>query len=433
MIQQRAASKHYAMPLRSRGGGYIHRMKKKKTHSKQQLPSRPSIRRSSSRCTDAALHELASYIVNNSTGSSKKNIVIITGAGLSVASGIRPFRSNPLKAGSVVTSAPSSTKQRKQVHVLQEGLWDHVIWKTATRAAFRKDPSKWYREFWIPHFRGQGDGNNNYKPNLGHRAIQDLLCEFQNVKQITQNIDGLQQPGSSCKQKQFIEVHGRAGLFKCCPESDSDSDESDDDDDDRPVVLGHRGKSARHRTQYQNNPTSTCPYRYLESLTADQVVHSHRRLDPVTLSESSSSCSSDADAEAVDKEAANCRPWPSEQTIPCCPACGNVVMPQALLFDEGYHSHAFYNFETVEDWLGAADVLVFVGTSFAVSLTVTALQHARDAQLPVFNFNLQHDVLASTARLNVSNIVGPATETLPRLVDACRQLREQQSQESKRL
>ena len=109
-----------------------------------------------------------------------------------------------------------------------------------------------------------------------------------------------------------------------------------------------------------------------------------------------------------------------KDTLPLCPAGGNIVMPQVLLFDEGCHSHSFYQIETVEDWLHAADVLVFVGTSFAVRLTQVALQHARDNQLPVYNFNLQHDVLKSTSRLNVSNIVGPATEMLPKHLDACR-------------
>lgn len=41
----------------------------------------------------------------------------------------------------------------------------------------------------------------------------------------------------------------------------------------------------------------------------------------------------------------------------------------SLLFDEDYDSHSFYNFERVEEWLKEADAVVFVGTSFAVTLT----------------------------------------------------------------
>jgi hypothetical protein len=71
----------------------------------------------------------------------------------------------------------------------------------------------------------------------------------------------------------------------------------------------------------------------------------------------------------------------------------------------------------MEDWLSAADVLVFVGTSFAVTLPLVALDHARDLSLPVYNFNLS-DMLESTARLNAENIMGPSQETLPKLWEA---------------
>jgi NAD-dependent SIR2 family protein deacetylase len=98
-------------------------------------------------------------------------------------------------------------------------------------------------------------------------------------------------------------------------------------------------------------------------------------------------------------------------------------MPQALLFDEGYHSHTYYRFQETEEWLNKAECIVFVGTSFAVHLTSVALDHAREQSLPVFNFNLA-DLLQSTVRLNVSNITGPAVETLPALAEACRRLQQ---------
>lgn len=98
-------------------------------------------------------------------------------------------------------------------------------------------------------------------------------------------------------------------------------------------------------------------------------------------------------------------------------------MPQALLFDEGYHSHSFYQFEVVEDWLAAADVLVFVGTSLpaVVQLTAVALRHARQAELPVFNFNIYP--YTQDHSLNVTNIVGPAAETLPLFLAVCQEMR----------
>lgn len=52
-----------------------------------------------------------------------------------------------------------------------------------------------------------------------------------------------------------------------------------------------------------------------------------------------------------------------------CPGCGEASSPMSLLFDEDYDSHSFYDFEKAEDWFKEADAVVFVGTSFAVTLT----------------------------------------------------------------
>ena len=52
-----------------------------------------------------------------------------------------------------------------------------------------------------------------------------------------------------------------------------------------------------------------------------------------------------------------------------CPYCGGPSPPIALLFDEDYDSHSFYDFERIEEWFAEADAVVFVGTSFAVTLT----------------------------------------------------------------
>lgn len=100
-----------------------------------------------------------------------------------------------------------------------------------------------------------------------------------------------------------------------------------------------------------------------------------------------------------------------------------MVLPQALLFDEGYHSHSFYQFDKAEEWLAAADALVFVGTSFAVQLTQTALQYARDKHIPVYNFNID-DLLVASNRLDATNIVGPAAVNLPQLLATCRSLQD---------
>lgn len=114
----------------------------------------------------------------------------------------------------------------------------------------------------------------------------------------------------------------------------------------------------------------------------------------------------------------------SLRAAPRCPECDNALAPQALLFDEGYHSHDFYQFQRMEEWLSKAQVIVFVGTSFNVRLPEIALEHARAESIPVYNFNTQ-DFLESTTRLNAENIQGPSEETLPRLWVACMELQAQ--------
>jgi NAD-dependent deacetylase len=387
------------------------KQKSKPKSSSLQPAKRP---RRSGRGSFSSIQQLADLIVAG------KNVVIITGAGLSVASGVRPFRTS--SAASAVAAAACDNNDKKKGNNTKvnptlplAGVWNDVIWTTATRQAFRKDPLSWYNEFWMPHFMRAGctittaTGTTYYKPkpNSGHKALQELLQDFPNCKEITQNIDALQPP-----QAGLIEAHGRLNLYKCCPDSDDSSDSENEKDDDgidsdsqRRVHLGHRGKSREKRHQHGN--ADACPYQFLQSLTPCQIEPASAR-DVLNISE-------------------NVAPNASVKLIetPICPSCGNPVMPQALLFDEGYHSHSFYQFERAEEWLSRADCLVFLGTSFAVRLPCLALEHARDYSLPVYNFNLADSLLPPTTRLAASNIVGPAVETLPALVEACREQQKQ--------
>ena len=75
----------------------------------------------------------------------------------------------------------------------------------------------------------------------------------------------------------------------------------------------------------------------------------------------------------------------------------------------------FYNFMDMENMLAKADVVVFVGTSFAVNITDVALTHAKQHGLVVFNFNTK-DTLVPSELLNVENIMGPSDATLVKLV-----------------
>lgn len=47
------------------------------------------------------------------------------------------------------SSVASSNSSRDQHQVLQAGLWNEVIWNTATRECFRKNPLTWYNTLYI--------------------------------------------------------------------------------------------------------------------------------------------------------------------------------------------------------------------------------------------------------------------------------------------
>lgn len=400
-------------------------------------------RRSRRNATGPVLEDLARHIV------SSKAVVFITGAGLSAASGIRTFRG-------------------------PDGLWSEVIWKKATREEFRKDPLRWYNEFWVSvcrclysqciknamlhfltlihcartqlkHFPPHTYGDF-YKPNDGHEAIATLASlPNANIKVITQNIDGLH-----CRttrtwnhQEQLIESHGRLGYYKCIPAENLDSDSDSDEDNiihQRSIYLGNRRKKQRQADSSDTGKPAQCRYEFLESIPAHEII-------PAEVGATLSGvCNEDGKVQhSVDSDYAlalelhnyinghasdNARhrnqsmvPLQRERILikepPKCPACRRPVLPQALQFDESYHSHSHYQFECMEDWIDFASVIVFVGTSFEVTLTQHALDHARKEKKIVYNFNIDVDVLGNTSWINVENVIGDVQVTLPELVRLC--------------
>ncbi|TRY50582.1 DHS-like NAD/FAD-binding domain-containing protein/Sirtuin family protein [Cryptosporidium tyzzeri] len=125
---------------------------------------------------------------------SDKKILFITGAGLSLDSGIPLFRSESDGGDG-------------------SAIWNSELEAWATIGSFRKDPIKWYSIF-----------QNNFKfwssfltaePNEGHRVLSKLCSDFPNrIKVITQNIDGLMQQ-TNCPRENIIEIHGRIHYLRC--------------------------------------------------------------------------------------------------------------------------------------------------------------------------------------------------------------------------
>ena len=80
----------------------------------------------------------------------KCNVVFITGAGLSVPSGVRPFRG-------------------------RDGLWSEVVWSRATRENFRRDPLGWYNDFWLRHF--PPEAAPNFLEGWGLGYVDAVACD----------------------------------------------------------------------------------------------------------------------------------------------------------------------------------------------------------------------------------------------------------------
>ncbi|KAJ1613522.1 Sir2-like protein [Cryptosporidium canis] len=125
---------------------------------------------------------------------SDKKILFITGAGLSLDSGIPLFRSDSNNNDS-------------------SAIWNSKLEEWATIGSFKRDPTRWYSTF-----------HSNFKywnsfltaePNEGHIILSKLCSNYPTrVRVITQNIDGLMEL-SNCPKDNIIEVHGRIHYLRC--------------------------------------------------------------------------------------------------------------------------------------------------------------------------------------------------------------------------
>eukprot|EP00039_Didymoeca_costata_P008575 m.113662 g.113662 ORF g.113662 m.113662 type:complete len:589 (-) comp14141_c0_seq2:304-2070(-) len=114
----------------------------------------------------------------------KKRVVFVTGAGLSVASGIPAYRTG------------------------ENATWSHVVTRWGTRQCFLEDPVEWWKIF----YERKVFSFTQKQPNQAHDVIAQLTAKFPNVKVITQNVDNLHRDVPSYS---LIEMHGRANKFKC--------------------------------------------------------------------------------------------------------------------------------------------------------------------------------------------------------------------------
>lgn len=117
-----------------------------------------------------------------------RRVVFLCGAGLSVPSGIRAYRTGP------------------------EAIWASTVMEWGTFQKFSDDPAAWWREFWLG---AHGDlFKQRFEPNEGHRALAKFMKRAAGDLVITQNIDGLHRLAGH-PEEQLIEIHGRHDRFIC--------------------------------------------------------------------------------------------------------------------------------------------------------------------------------------------------------------------------
>ena len=118
-----------------------------------------------------------------------RNIVVLTGAGISAESGLRTFRA-------------------------EDGLWeDHRVEDVATPQAFRRDPDL------VQRFYDERRANiMAAQPNLAHRALARLDREWPgDLLIVTQNIDDLHERAGAAR---VLHMHGE-GLSAWCTACDA--------------------------------------------------------------------------------------------------------------------------------------------------------------------------------------------------------------------
>ena len=248
-------------------------------------------------------------------------LLVVTGAGISHASGIPTFRGTD-----------------------KDAVWKKDVTELGTNRYFSEEPAgswSWY----LSRF----DKVIGAQPNPGHTALVELERWAKEHRRelllITQNIDGLHKDAGS---QALVEVHGSAKRVRCSAHG---------------CVNGA--------------PKGSLP--------RDSVDITAFRASPI------------------------------DANVPKCPACGELLRQHVLWFDEFYNGHDDYQWQRVLDAAERAELVLFVGTSFAVGVTELVTSSARQRRVPIFSIDP-----AGRPQPGVTLVAEPSEVALPALVSALR-------------
>ena len=103
---------------------------------------------------------------------------------------------------------------------------------------------------------------------------------------------------------------------------------------------------------------------------------------------------------------------PDAGSVPRCAACGGLMRPHVLWFDEHYGSHPDYRWSDVLTACGAMRLVLAVGTSFSVGVTDLVAGEAARRGVPLFVIDPQGSSIAGRGVIGLRN---KAEELLPRV------------------
>lgn len=293
---------------------------------------------------------------------SKARVLFITGAGVSLKSGIPLYRSGTRTSATtseeepiVVVSGSGNLDDEKTRNLPKSGaIWERKLEVLCQKRSFLADPRSWYTYFWFDSHHV--DEFLNAAPNEAHYAIGYLCSKYQGrIRLVTQNVDMLHDK-AMCPRSSCIEIHGRLGLYRCCRND---------------CKFGHLEPITPDTMDF---------------MTAEEESAWQRRnaLSPTFISEIETIFEKEKARGTVSKIKKDFR-------LPCCPSCRSPAIPLTLMFDETYQTHSYFSFEKFQFWLREADVIIFMGTSFSVFCTHLAISICRKLGKTVFNINPVRD------------------------------------------